>query len=84
MNSKHRQTLVRIFCRPTCKNLLFQEMENLLLAIGCESIEGAGSRVGFKKDSLRLDMHRPHPGREAKAYQVEATREFLTKLGIKP
>ena len=56
----------------------------MLRAVGCEIIEGDGSRVGFKKEALRLDMHRPHPGKEAKAYQVDAAREFLKKLGIRP
>lgn len=84
MNSKQRQTLAVIFRTPTCKNLIFRDLEKLLRALGCEIIEGDGSRVGFKKDALRLDMHRPHPGKEAKAYQVEAIREFLKKIGILP
>lgn len=28
--------------------------------------------------------HRPHPGKEAKKYQVEQVREFLATLEIKP
>jgi len=43
-----------------------------------------GSRVGFKKGDLRADFHRPHPGKEAKPYQVRAAREFLEQLEIKP
>ncbi len=84
MNSKQRQTLATIFRLPTSKNMIFRDLENLLRAVGCEIIEGDGSRVGFKKEALRLDMHRPHPGKEAKAYQVDAAREFLKKLGIRP
>lgn len=84
MNSRQRQTLTAIFRLPTCKNLIFRDLENLLRSLGCETIEGDGSRVGFKKDALRLDMHRPHPGKEAKAYQVEAVREFLKHMGIMP
>jgi len=28
--------------------------------------------------------HRPHPAKEAKPYQVEQARDFLTAIGIKP
>lgn len=84
MNNRQSQIVAAIFRRPTCKNLVFRDMENLLRSLGCEIIEGDGSRVGFKKGSLRLDMHRPHPGKEAKAYQVEAAREFLKNMGILP
>lgn len=84
MNNKHRQTLAAIFRLPTCKGLIFRDVEKLLQATGCEVIEGDGSRVGFKKGALRLDLHRPHPAKEAKAYQVEAVREFLNKIGVTP
>ncbi|MBO5651692.1 MAG: type II toxin-antitoxin system HicA family toxin [Selenomonas sp.] len=84
MNSKQRQAVAAVFRQPTCKNLVFQDLENLLIAIGCEVIEGDGSRVGFKKNGLRLDMHRPHPGKEAKAYQVRAIKDFLKMLGVTP
>lgn len=84
MNNKQQHTLSTIFKRSTCKNLVFKDIENLLVAAGCVVIEGNGSRVGFKKDELRLDLHRPHPGKEAKPYQVEAVREFLKEVGIKP
>ena len=84
MNSKHRQTLAAVFRQPTHKNLVFQELESLLLAVGCEVIEGNGSRVGFKMNGLRLDMHRPHPGKEAKAYQVRLVRDFLKTLKVTP
>jgi hypothetical protein len=29
-------------------------------------------------------MHRPHPGKEAKKYQVEELREWFLQLEIKP
>jgi len=28
--------------------------------------------------------HRPHPGKEAKRYQVEEARELLERAGVKP
>ena len=84
MNSKHRQTLAAVFRQPTCKSLVFQELESLLRAVGCEVIEGNGSHVGFKMNGLRLDTHRTHPSKEAKAYQVLLVRDFLKTLKVTP
>ena len=56
----------------------------LFLAIGCEIIEGRGSRVAFKQGEMRADFHRPHPAKEAKPYQVRAAREFLERLEVEP
>ena len=55
-----------------------------MVAIGCQIIEGSGSRVRFSKGGVIATFHRPHPAKEAKPYQVEKSREFLEKLGIKP
>ena len=84
MNSKHRKTLQAIFTKPTPGTLVFKDIEALLLAVGCVLTEGAGSRVRFDKDEHAFLCHRPHPGKEAKRYQVEQAREFLEKIGAKP
>jgi hypothetical protein len=84
MHSKHRKTLIRVFSEPVPRNLEWKRIEALLLAIGCELIEGQGSRVGFKLGDLRADFHRPHPEKEAKPYQVRTVREFLRKLEVTP
>ena len=84
MNSKHRKTLMTVFSDPVSRNLEWRRIESLLLAVGCELIEGQGSRIAFKRGDLRADFHRPHPGKEAKPYQVRAAREFLKKLEVTP
>lgn len=84
MNSKHRKTLQAIFTKPTLGTVVFKDVEALLLAVGCELTEGAGSRVRFDKDGFAFLCHRPHPGKEAKRYQIEQAREFLSNLGVKP
>jgi len=84
MNSRHRKTLDAIFSEPVPRNIEWRKIEALLIAVGCELIEGRGSRVGFKKGGLRADFHRPHPGKEAKPYQVRAVREFLQQMEVKP
>jgi len=84
MNSKHRKTLITVFSDPVPRSLEWRRIEILLLAVGCELIEGQGSRIAFKRGDLRADFHRPHPGKEAKPYQVRAAREFLKKLEVTP
>ncbi len=54
------------------------------MAAGCEVVEGSGSRVKFAKDGHVAAFHRPHPGKEAKRYQVRDARDYLKLLGITP
>ena len=84
MNNKHRKILAAIFGIPTPKNLVWADIETLLIAVGCQVIEDGDSRVGFKKDTMRVDFHRPHPGKEAKSYQIRDARQFLEIIGVKP
>jgi len=84
MNKKQRKTLEAIFAAPTPKTLPFSEMESLFRAIGCDVIEGDGSRVAFKLRGVRVAFHRPHPRKEAQEYQVRVAREFFETLGIRP
>jgi hypothetical protein len=37
----------------------------------------------MNKGTEKLATHKPHPGKEAKPYQVEAARKFLLALGVK-
>lgn len=84
MNSQHQKTLKAVFTRPVLKNIVFAQIESMLVALGCELIEGNGSRVAFKRGEHRLDVHRPHPSKGAKPYQVRAVKEFLEALGVQP
>ncbi|MEE2717554.1 MAG: type II toxin-antitoxin system HicA family toxin [SAR324 cluster bacterium] len=84
MRSKHRKTLAAVFERPTRSDLPWPSIENLMLAVGGEISEGAGSRVRIKLGGQVKTFHRPHPGKEAKRYAVEAIREFLREHEIHP
>ena len=46
-------------------------------------VNRGGSAVGFALNGVRLDGHRPHPQKEAKAYVVRNAAEFLTLAGVK-
>jgi hypothetical protein len=84
MNSKQKKTLKAIFADPVSGTIEWASIEGLLVAVGCEVIEGKGSRVRFVKDEMIATFHRPHPAKEAKRYQVREAREYLTRLGVEP
>jgi uncharacterized lipoprotein len=93
MNSKQRKILESIAFVPPPKNLLWTDIESLFKSVGCEVIEGAGSRVSFRytikhdnapDEVAQGDFHRPHPGKEAKTYQVKKAAAFCKKIGLLP
>jgi hypothetical protein len=83
MNAAHKKTLTDIFANPVSKSLEWRRIEALFIAIGCQVIEGNGSRVKFEKDGIIATFHRPHPAKEAKPYQVRDARHFLEFLKVK-
>lgn len=84
MRTKHRRTLEAIVQRPTQAGIVFTDIEALVVAVGGEVRHGDGSRVVFEINGTRRYLHRPHPGKEAKRYQVEEIRSWLTEQGIVP
>ena len=84
LNKKNQKTLQAIFDLPTRANIRWNDIERLFRALGAEITEGAGSRVRIKLDDQVKTFHRPHPGKEAKRYAVEAAREFLLDHDITP
>jgi hypothetical protein len=84
VNSKHKKTLAAIFVRPTSPSILFSDIESLIKALGGSVDEREGSRVKLVLKGHELRCHRPHPGKEAKRYQVEEARELLERAGVKP
>lgn len=84
MNTKHRKTLVAIFSRPTSASIVFAEIEALIKSLGGSVSEREGSRVRIELNGELWRCHRPHPGKEAKRYQVEEARELLERAGVQP
>ncbi len=82
MNAKQRKTLSALFTDPVNGNIEWRHIESLLVALGCQMIEGSGSRVTFILNGQRADFHRPHPGKEALRYRVKDVRKFLQRAGI--
>lgn len=84
VNAKHRKTLRAIFAKPTSAAIVFSDIEALVIALGGEVHEREGSRVRIVLGAEQWRCHRPHPGKEAKRYQVEEMREMLERAGVKP
>jgi hypothetical protein len=84
VNKRHRDTLDKVFQTPVPASLAWRDIEALFLAVGARTVEGSGSRVRFELQGVVATFHRPHPGKEAKPYQVRDARFFLEQAGIKP
>jgi hypothetical protein len=75
----------RLISRP--KNFSYDELNSLLNAFGYISIKTgrtSGSRRAFynkDKDHL-IRLHKPHPGKHLKLYQVDYLINELKKLGL--
>ncbi len=84
MNSRHKKTLAAIFARPTSASIVFADIEALITSLGGSVLEREGSRVKIVLAGFEWRCHRPHPGKEAKRYQVEEARDLLQRAGVKP
>jgi hypothetical protein len=84
MKGKHRRVLEPIYATPTRSGIVFSDIEALVVALDGDVREGAGSRIVFELRGSRRYLHRPHPGKEAKKYQIEDLREWFGQLEVKP
>ncbi|QXI37209.1 type II toxin-antitoxin system HicA family toxin [Pseudomonas xantholysinigenes] len=84
MNTRYRKILDILFRTPTTTSLAFAEIEALVLHLGGQVVERQGSRVKILLAGQCWRCHRPHPGKEARRYQIEEAREFLLRAGVRP
>lgn len=84
MKAKHRKTLEAIFAEPVRSNIVWNDIESMLIALGAEVSEGRGSRVRIALKGVRAVFHRPHPRKETVKGAVVSMRRFLTEAGVKP
>lgn len=54
------------------------------MSVGCTVVEGNGSRVKFIHGTTVASFHQPHPAKEAKIYQINDAKAFLSLIGITP
>jgi len=84
MNSKQRHVLEAVFQKPTRRNILWTDIEQLFIGLGAEIANRGGSVVTVKMGKRPQTFHRPHPGKEAPAYCVNAVRKLLIENGVTP
>lgn len=82
MNTRYRKILDAISRTPTTASLAFSEIEALVLHLGGQVLERQGSRVKLVLGGQCWRCHRPHPGKEARRYQIEEAREFFLRAGV--
>ena len=84
MNNWHQKTLAAVFAEPVSGALEWRRIESLLVAVGCNKVEGSGSSITFEHMGLKVHSHRPHPGKDALRYRVLDARSFLISIGVAP
>lgn len=72
-----------IFENPVRSNILWSDIEKLLVALGAELSEGRGSRIRIALNGARAVFHRPHPRKETDKGAVVSMRRFLTEAEVK-
>ena len=83
LNKKHQRVLDSIFAEPVKSNVVWNDIEKLLLSLGTEISEGRGSRVRLYLNGVRAVFHRPHPQKETDKGALKSMRRFLIEVGVK-
>ena len=82
--SRHQRCLAAVFEEPTRANIVWADVERMLVHYGAEIQERAGSAVAVELGQYVAVFHRPHPQKEAKRYAIRNLRDFLTTAGLTP
>ena len=83
LNKKQQKILNSIFEDPVRSDVLWNEIEKLLLSLGAEISEGRGSRVRIYLNGVRAVFHRPHPKSETDKGALKSIRRFLIEAGVR-
>ena len=83
LNKKHQKVLDSIFVEPVRSNVIWNDIEKLLIALGAEISEGSGSRVRFYLNGVRAVFHRPHPKKDTDKGALKSMRRFLIEAGVR-
>ncbi|MDQ0127215.1 hypothetical protein J2W17_006213 [Pseudomonas lini] len=80
--SKQQKLLAKLLNKQA--GFTWTELVTLLGGLGYHPIEGNGSRVKFDNGNPRamINLHKPHPGNELKAYVKRQVIEHLKAGGL--
>ena len=82
LNKRRKATLSKIFEEPVRSDIVWPDIENLIIALSGEKSEGKGSRVRFTLNGVRAVFHRPHPKPTVDKGTVRSVRKFLETAGV--
>jgi hypothetical protein len=54
----------------------------LLKGLGFDPIQGSSSRVKFTTGKVTINLHKPHPQKEVKAYAIKQVKTLLEREGL--
>jgi hypothetical protein len=84
MKRKHQKILEAIYARPVSANIQWLDIEALLVELGADISERAGSRIALVLfDEVRV-FHRPHPLPDTDKGAVVSIRKWLEQHGVVP
>lgn len=83
MRNKHQKVLDAVFSEPTKSNIVWKDVEGMLLNLGADIEEGAGSRMCIELNGAIAVFHRPHPRKETDKGAVKSLRKFLIEAGVR-
>jgi hypothetical protein len=80
--SKNEKLLKRLLSRP--KDFTWNELKTLLASYGYNELKGDGSRVKFFLKTPRniINLHKPHPEKILKDYQINQVIDNLKNIGV--
>lgn len=80
--SKHEKLLAKLLTKQA--GFSWQELVALLSNMGYRQLQGDGSRVKFDNGNPQamINLHKPHPGNELKAYVKRQVIEHLKAGGL--
>jgi hypothetical protein len=82
MRKKHQKVIDAIFSEPVKANILWKDVENMLISLGADLEEAAGSRICIELNGVIAVFHRPHPRKEADKGAVKSLQKFLIEAGV--
>jgi len=83
LNKKQQKVLDAVFAEPVKSNIIWNDIEKLLKALGTEISEGSGSRVRLYLNGVRAVFHKPHPKKETDKGALNSMRRFLIEAGVR-
>jgi HicA toxin of bacterial toxin-antitoxin, len=84
MKRAHRKTLEAVFAHPTSANVVWKDIEALLMGLGAEVSEREGRRVAVVLFNEVRVFHRPHPSPNTDKGAVVSVRKWLEQHGVRP